>query len=500
MSKEGKTLILLVIAGIISSYFVVVPRYFPYLGFSLFSFLVLTFIYFCRNKRDWFFTASYLLGIVFCIFLILRANPVLTFLNLATIFYIGTVLVLYRGREEVFTFGNIWLSPLLSLKEVFGTGTLEVKEFKRIKEFNGAGEIGKSIGITIAVLALIIPLLASANPVFAKLVNFQWLIDFFLRESIFIWLIRIIFFVIFVMIGARTVVLINNERLQNRGKEGFLGNINYIIPKAASALVIFVFFLTQLQFYLAGGGNLTGMGHSNSTRTNEVFFQLSLVCLVIFGLIYNDRKREKTLKSLTYTLFLEVLFLTAIAFKSDYDYVSLYGFTQKRLWGFTALLGTLGVLGILGKEYLREFRQMTIIRNVCLLWAGLLIIVNIANFDYLIAKIDRSISYMGVDYLYLSSLSSDSESYKETMGELGGLIKKDRKNPLNQEAFYKVWYKSLNLQNKYKEFDLRIFNLAEYREYLKIKNIDLKKLEKYWDPNYIFPIDLRPVDGKEKRL
>ena len=98
----------------------------------------------------------------------------------------------------------------------------------------------------------------------------------------------------------------------------------------------------------------------------------------------------------------------------------------------------------------------------------------------------KSVTHRGVDYLYLSRLSSDSGSYGEQFQILEqSVIDKDKYYP----DYYNYSFPGQNLlrrikklQDKYKNLDLRTFNLSEYLQYQEIKSIDTEKYMSLWAP------------------
>ena len=105
------------------------------------------------------------------------------------------------------------------------------------------------------------------------------------------------------------------------------------------------------------------MDYSNSMQTNEVFAQLSIVALVIFGLVYNDKSRKESAKISTYVLLIQAVFLTFVALKSVFDYSTTWGFTQKRLYGYAVILWILGLLISFTYKYVKEVSNTFFIKT-----------------------------------------------------------------------------------------------------------------------------------------
>lgn len=252
---------------------------------------------------------------------------------------------------------------------------------------------------------------------------------------------------------------------------------------------------TFLPIYFATDEILQALGYTHSQYAREVFAQLSVVALVILGLVYNDKSKKQWSKILTYILALEGIFLTFIALKSVYDYSSNWGFTYKRLWGYTGVFWILGVFTFFLYEYLKDLQDTYFVKGVIIFSSLVLIGVNIANFDYLIFHYRKSVTHRGIDYRYLSGLSSDAESYAEHLqileNKMNGIDKQSNENYSIVPAAWRVLRSIDRLQRKYKHLDLRILNLGEYFQYQQIKSVDTQKILKNirvsFDEIYSYP-------------
>src|SRR3989344_4608787 len=103
------------------------------------------------------------------------------------------------------------------------------------------------------------------------------------------------------------------------------------------------------------------------------------------------------------------------------------------------------------------------------------------SFDYIISHFRRASTGQGVDYEYLSRLSSDSLSYKSLLFEI---TKKSSESigdvEKTQAANFGLWtliYKIERLQEKYEDPDFRGFNLLEYLQYKEIKDVNTETIK-----------------------
>jgi hypothetical protein len=251
------------------------------------------------------------------------------------------------------------------------------------------------------------------------------------------------------------------------------------IPKLIVSAVLIVFFVTQIQFYLATEETLRAMNVSYSQHANEVFGQLTVVAGVVLVLMYNSSRKNKNSRLLNWMLGIEGVFLTLMAYKSAFEYIAAYGLTYKRLYGLTVATLVTGVF-ILYKRYSQK-KDDNFVRNVILFSASILLIVNLANFDWLIYNFDMPRTGQNIDYGYLSTLSPDSLSYKDQFEKLQAASSENFKGNYFNDNPLLILHKIEYLQNKYSDLDFRTFNLLEYIEYQNVKSLDTSDLRSYYE-------------------
>lgn len=349
-----------------------------------------------------------------------------------------------------------------------------------------------SITISVLLLLIVIPLLASANPLFSKMIGdvvtlfkIETLLRNIFSTNYLVFFTRLCIFLIFAVFLPRLLTYINLPKNYEQKLTGFFQSLPLLLPKLVIASILIVFFITQAQLYFATKETLRSLGFTHSQYAREVFAQLSIVSFIILGLVYNDKSKRNESKILTYLLLLEGVFLTCIAFKSVYDYSANWGFTHKRLWGYTGVFWMFGTLGIFFYSYLRDMKQEFFVKAVLLLSGLTLIAVNIANFDYLIFHFRKSTTHSGVDYLYLARLSSDAQSYNEHLQILVDTYKTDSKNQYSEvilPAANRLLYKISELQEKYQKVDFRTFNFSEFKQYQSIKTLNTKDYHNVFTP------------------
>lgn len=496
---KGSIWIFLVVISAIFAYLIIVVGYFPYLGIAISLSILSSLVFFFKSNKSSFSLSLYLLSLVFSFFIFYRSNWFLVFLDTLAVFYLGSVMALSQKMNAVLNFLHFLVSPLILFFQSIKTKSVYALNLSSLSKDNihikreSMNEVIKSLIISFVILLIIVPLLASANPLFNKLVtyfielfNLRTLLEKLFSVDYFIWLVRLGTFLIFAFFIPRLLTYINVSSGELQKLPNILSTFSFLMPKIVVGFVIFVFFITQAQLYSATDETLQGLGYTHSQYAREVFAQLSVVALVILGLVYNDKSKSQWSKILTYILVLEGVFLTFIALKSVYDYSYNWGFTYKRLWGYTGVFWILGVFAFYIYKYFKDLQDTYFVKGVILFSSLVFIGVNIANFDSLIFHYRKSVTHTGIDYLYLSGLSSDAESYDEHLQILENKMNEIDKNSneyyLVAPAAWRVLGSIDRLQRKYKDVDLRTLNLGEYFQYQQIKSVDTQKYHKLWEP------------------
>lgn len=459
---------------------------FPLVAFFIFFVSVGTLVYFLKKERSLFDSSLYLSILALSFFTIYRANEFLRFFDFIFIIFFGSLLISPVLKEhDVF---SIIFMPLQVIKQSFIAGNIfpyMLKIPKKYREKNIFREYLPTILITLLVLAITLPLLASANPFFnailqniIKFFNLDWLFNFIFADSFETYILRLIIFAL-LFYWIPKLLTLSVQRIKTSEKKQYF-SINYLIPKTAIAILLIIFFITQIQLYFASNETLLRMGYTNSRLTNEVFFQVTIVAFIIFLLAYFDKKRKKWHTLLTYFLMIEAFFLIIIAFKSVYDYSTLNGFTHKRLWGYASMSWLTGALILFIFYFKKQYLHLYFVRQILTYTIAIILLINLLNFDYLIAHVSKPTVAGAVDYDYLSRLSPDGHNSTEILSKsLQEAEKKhfldDSKNGILYQAIYKIEF----LKHKYGSGNyINTFNIAEYREYLNIKDIDTQTLLK----------------------
>lgn len=464
----------------------------PVNGFPMVAFFILfsglsTLVYFVRKEKSRFDTLLYACILLLSFFTIYRANGFLQFLDLLFIIFFGSLLV--RPIIHDYILPDLLLSPLVVIRNAFISKNIFPYKFDlpaKSKETNYIRSYLPTIIITGLILVITIPLLASANPFFNSLMqnvlktfSLEWLFRYIFADQFSVYIIRVILLVFLAYFIPR-ILTISVEGIQRIEIKQFF-TVNYLIPKVAMAGLLIVFFITQLQLYFATPQSLQNMGYTNSRLTNEVFAQVTIVAFIVFVLAFLDKSKKAWNIRLTYFLITEAFFLILIAFKSVYDYTYLWGFTQKRLWGYTSMAWLTGVLVAFIYHYREETSNLRFIKQVITYTMGVLLFVNILNFDYLIYRYAKASTSAGIDYFYLAGLSPDAGHYKDELTKLMPEIEKSSSFDYRKiSAAYIILNRIDFLRYKYGNLrDVNSFNISEYQEYLATKDVDVQGYRKY---------------------
>ncbi len=491
--KKLNLLVVFLLLSAVFSYLLVYPYHFPFTSVSIVLACLASIGYMFKPQKKW--IHHLLLGFVvsFSVFIIVRSSPVITFLNIISITYFAALMMQSSGA--LMSVSDIIFAPFTVFLKIAQTKNLYTLDHKDISEKIGIQwkvniPTLASIGVTAIVLALIIPLLSTANPLFGQLVhnllsliNVSALFQALFSDDSVLHVTRLIFFVLFALLLPRLASYMREFSIPAPGSSSVFNRLTLIplkTPKITVAMVLGIFFITQLELYFASAETLRALNLTYSQYAREIFGQLLVVSLIIYGLVYNDEQHDFWSKLLTYILVFEAVFLSLMAFKSVYDYSSVWGFTHKRLWGYTGVIWVIGAFVIFILGYTEKIKKISVPFTTAILTGVVIVGVNSANFDYIIYHYAKTTTYSGYDYLYVSGLSSDAQAYNLLYEKIvidGKTATDEQKFRLNLAGYTLSW-KIENLQYKFKDADFRAFNFNEYSEYLRVKNINLEEFRK----------------------
>ncbi|MCR4263426.1 MAG: DUF4173 domain-containing protein [Candidatus Roizmanbacteria bacterium] len=489
LSPRITSFLLLGVSALIP-FLIIIPNYFPYLGLSI-TFAVLSAVVFSGVKKSRYHIALFLSALSFSLFIAIRANPFLTFLNSIAIMYTNAVLIRYQKDEAVALFSLIFSPVTVFFKSLITTHSPYALDMKHvfskrstgIKRYVGGNLL--ALGITVLVLLVIVPLLSSANPLFGRLVedvvklfSLERFFTFLSSSRGFMYSVRLATFFVLLVFLPRMLWYTTSQKEHTHKQIFSFITPQLLIPKVTVLFVLTVFFITQLQLYFSTEQTLLVLGYTHSQYAREVFGQLTLVTLIVFGLMYGDTGNSRLSRILTYILSIQALFLTFIAFKSDYDYSSTWGFTYKRLWGFAGVAWTFGLFSLFTRSYALQASREKFLKQAVMLTSITLIAINAINFDYVIYHYAKTTLPTGTDHYYLSYLTPDAYSYSKHLPVLMEIVQKREGDEImrrsNVNAAQHIVYRLRNLQEMYRDIHPFAYNYAEYRTVQESKNLPLE--------------------------
>lgn len=482
--NRSRIYLYILIASLIAPILIVTSGFFPYLGMGLAFGVYILIAYIAKKDKNIFTRLAFLITFILSLCLFIRSEPFLTFLNLAGIIYFGSLSLTEMDNKNSNLISLI-ISPLnliLGSLPIKSEYKLDLKSFKNTDK-NKEDRINTVIVIlfTIISLAVILPLLASANPIFKKLLSdifdFLGLKNLHFSENVFLWIIRFMIFSVLIYLVPKMATYSNKKQALLFTTQG---SLNMIIPKIVIASVLIIFFITQIQLYFATSQTLIDLGYTYSRYANEVFAQLSTVAAIILVLLYFEKENKKINNFFANLLSFEGIFLNLMAYKSAIDYISSWGFTYKRLYGIAVATLILGMFIIFLYGSYKKYEK-TILLKSSLIFAGLiLLMINLLNFDYLIYHWRNASTGQGIDYAYLARLSPDSLSYHDQFKRISDMDPKELVKNINlnsdTDGVYVLLFKIERLQNKFQNPDPRGFNLLEYLQYKKIEKLNTENI------------------------
>jgi len=475
---------------------------FPYFGLFLSLVTVTGLLFVARDHKDKYRLALFIFTILFSCFLIIRANIFLSLLNFISIVYLLSIICLGVATQSLF---KLLLSPLYLIKSALKI-TSPVKLNAKLYKLNISDKTLFSIVVTVIILIIILPLLSFANPIFGHWIStiFSFIVNLEFLQSIdpnilLIALSRLTLALILILLLPKLTVLVNKN--QTKTNPFRILNFPLLIPKISVILVLFIFFITQFQLYFSSNLTLESLGYTHSRYAREVFAQLSIVFIIVFALIYNDKAKTKYAQLSSFILALQLFFLNLISLKSVWDYSYMWGLTEKRLYGFSVVIWLFGILILFIYHYLKKHISAVFIKNGLLFSCLILLAINLLNFDYLIFHMAKSRTGEGIDHLYLARLSVDSGALGEHFLYLTDVIKSENANYEEhnwkiREASQRELRTIKQLTEIYQHFDLRAFNVSQYLAYQSVKDLDLEFYDQMINTAYrkieTMPLSVQP--------
>lgn len=463
----------ILLAATLAAYVLITFLHFPYFGlfFLLWAFYIVASSG-LKAVTGWqkiygFLTVSLALGLLY------RSDFTLVFINILATIWFGS---LYFLGETKFTSGmDLLLAPLTALSKIFFQQPVvrltELQESTKGRALPLAHWFQSAL-ITGALLTVIVPLLMSANPLFNNLI-FSWFsLDFIDAEWAITWGMRISVFLVLMWFLPRLAGPLKQEKNKPTVNDS---NSSLFVPKVVLLTVIGLFIVTQIQLYSLSPEQMTAQAITHSQRTKEVFSQLSVVALIIFGVLAHKTQKVRR-RLIDYGLLLEALVITGFGLQSDVAYIVMHGFTQKRLWGLAIILLILGVYAILAWSWRYLSPDQKLWPRVSVFAGVWLLLVNVAHFNVLVMHVNQPRVNGKVDLAYLARLPSDSYGWREQIIRLEQACLVEQCDVETHSRFFNLLYQADFLKRSYEQWDIRSFHIANLLTYQQIKTMDIETL------------------------
>ena len=216
------------------------------------------------------------------------------------------------------------------------------------KFFRDGGEASRRTGailagaaIAVPVLAVVIPLLISADAAFSGVMDL--LPDFELAE-----LVATVFFggILFAVLYTRGVSLKHREKNLSPEKEGkrlHPATVNTVLT--AVCFVYLVYLVSQLAYFVGGFSGILPEGYSTAEYARRGFFEMAWLCAInlgimtfSMGLVARQEKAPKMTRLLCLFIGSVTLFLVAASCAKMVMYIGTYGLTRLRVMTMTIIV------------------------------------------------------------------------------------------------------------------------------------------------------------------
>lgn len=303
-----------------------------------------------------------------------------------------------------------WLiKPFSGIGVFFGAaGTLFIGEKKTLFR-----NILVAVCITLPLMLVLIPLLGSADMVFAyymKQILWNFSVPALIGHLFLIAIALLLFYSFLWNIGQQDTIAGRGALIQ---KEFQIDNLISCIVLGSVTLLYLLFCFVQFTYLFAGAGLPGGMTYSEYAR--EGFAQMIVICainLLIFGVFVQYGKRHRAVMILLYAL----LALTAVMLVSSFLrlalYIDTYGLTWLRLLSGWFILYLAVVLILCGVRVIKQ--TIPLIAVCAFLLLGWYVVLGFANPDAAIVRYnlrtssDNHVLWVESNRSYVGQLSDNA--------------------------------------------------------------------------------------------
>lgn len=282
-----------------------------------------------------------------------------------------------------------------------------------------AGQITRGVLLAIPALVIFLALFASADLVFQKFVTDAFKIQ--ISDALIVQII-LVAIVTLAFTGAYAYIFGKSEGEMHRPASApalRIGSVEVSILLGSVGVLFLAFIAVQLTYLFGGQSNISAQGFTYAQYARKGFFELLLVAMVAFGMIWAaDRTVKKSdaghglaFKILGGVLIAEVILVMVSAFKRLYLYEEAFGFTTLRLFSHVFVVFLAVVFGLLLIKILRNQAENRFALPVFITAMVFLAGMNLLNPDGFIGRqnLDRYSETGKLDGTYMGSLSADAQ-------------------------------------------------------------------------------------------
>lgn len=371
----------------------------------------------------------------------LRANSFLIFLNITASLGLLALLALYLVPQPIHRLGLF--QHLVAPVQAFGLSIVRAVTISTaglraaLPRLHGRQTMALPVlrGLLLAFPVLIIftALLASADLIFADVIQRVFQLDFLAQLDE--WIARGLLIVVvgFLVTGALAQVVWRSTPAGETASNGTLpglplpriiGTVESVVALNAVNLLFLAFVIIQIPYLFGGAAHLHAASFTYADYARRGFGELVLTAVGVLGLLVGldtltkqDSTRQRSLFNLSSTVMvLLTTVMLASAFKRLLLYEQAYGFTQMRIYPhvFMVWLGLL-LLWFVGTRWLRPQRFAV---GVLIAALGFVTTLNLINPDALIVQqnmaryqqgiLNATESWDSIDVSYFANLSEDA--------------------------------------------------------------------------------------------
>lgn len=348
--------------------------------------------------------------------------------------------------------------------------------------------------LAVPVIAILVFLLSSADPIFAKIIRDVFRFKF---PAISVWVARrIVYSVIFLLFVVPVALMKIGDVFRSpfSKKERFEGlAIPWTIVTGAVLFVLGFFIIVQFRYLFAtvSETQLHRFGvNTYSEYVRKGFFELTLVSIIVYavsGIAMTVNKgsiKKGLLKNINIFLLLELLFFISSIFRRVFLYQATHGLTRVRVYGsaFLLLLFILTVFLIL-RQTEKRFKKWYLYETASVI--AVIFATSVLGVDSLVATAFPPTVNNQVDYVYISRLSADAvdgwlEGYEHARKEV--LLLSSLGRELTSNELRRAVYADLTLSNFYYNYRYLVAKYSGEEDDLTrslnitVKSIDGKKV------------------------